>query len=37
MRQKDYHDKNANQPEIHVGDRVFVYNPARKRGKAYKL
>ena len=31
-RQKFYHDKLAKQP-----DRVFVYHPAVKRGKAYKF
>ena len=35
--QKFYHDKLAKQPDIKVGDRVFVYHPAEKRGKAYKF
>jgi len=38
VRQKDCHDKKANQPpNILVGDRVYIYNPSKKRGKAYKL
>ena len=37
LRQKEFHDKRANQPVIQIGDRVFVYNPSKKRGKAYKL
>ena len=36
-RQKKFHDKGAKQPILQVGDRVFVYNPAKKQGKAYKL
>ena len=36
-RQKCSHDKLAKQPIIQIGDRVFVFSPAKKRGKAYKL
>ena len=36
-RQKKFHDKGAKQPILQVGDRVFVYNPSKKQGKAYKL
>ena len=35
--QKKLHDKGAKQPILQVGDRVFVYNPSKKQGKAYKL
>ena len=36
-RQKLYPDKFAKQPDIKVGDRVFVYHPAERWGKAYKF
>ena len=36
-RQKLFHDKFAKQPDIKVGDRVFVYHAAEGRGKAYKF
>ena len=36
-RQKRFHDKEAKQPILQDGDRVFVYSPSRKQGKAYKL
>ena len=36
-RQKKFHDKGTKQPILKVGDRVFVYNPSKKQGKAYKL
>ena len=36
-RQKKFHDKGAKQPILKVGDRVFVCNPSKKQGKAYKL
>ena len=36
-RQKKFHDKGVKQPILQVGDRVFVYNPSKKQGKAYKL
>ena len=36
-RQKKFHNKGAKQPILQVGDRVFVYNPSKKQGKAYKL
>ena len=37
QRQKKQHDRRARGPEFHIGDRVFVYMPAAKRGKAYKF
>ena len=36
-RQKKFHDREAKQPVLQVGDRVFVYSPSKKQGKAYKL
>ena len=36
-RQKFFHDKLAKQPDIRVGDRVFVYHPAKRWGKVYML
>ena len=35
-RQKNY-DRHARQPTYQVGDRVFVYVPSAKSGKAYKF
>ena len=35
--QKFFHDKAAKQPNIKVGDRVFVFHPAKRKGKAYKF
>ena len=35
--QKHQHDKKARDPKIFPGDRVFVYTPAEKLGKAYKF
>ena len=35
--QKEYHDRKATPVKVHVGDRVFVYMPAEKTGKAYKF
>ena len=35
--QKKFHDEGAKQPILQVEDRVFVYNPSKKQGKAYKL
>ena len=37
LHQKEFHYKRANQPAVYVGDQVFVYNPSKKQGKAYKL
>ena len=36
-KQKHQHDKKARDPRIFEGDRVFVYSPAEKCGKAYKF
>ena len=35
--QKHQHDKKAKDSKIFPGDRVFVYTPAEKLGKAYKF
>lgn len=35
--QKFFHNKFAKQSDIKVGDRVFVYHPAERWGKAYKF
>ena len=35
--QKFFHDKAAKQPDIKVGFRVFVFHPAKRKGKAYKF
>ena len=35
--QKKQHDKKTRMPTFSVGDRVFVYMPAARSGKAYKL
>ena len=37
QKQKRHHDKKATDPKFTVGDRVFVYMPAAKLGKAYKF
>ena len=37
QKQKKQHDRRAKGPEFRLGDRVFVYMPAAKRGKAYKF
>lgn len=34
--QKFFYDKFTKQPDINVGDRVFVYHPAGIHEKAYK-
>ena len=36
-KQKNYHDHRAKEPRIAEGDRVFLYGPAVKVGKAYKF
>jgi len=36
-RQKYYHDQKAKEPRIVEGDRVFLFDPAKKVGKAYKF
>jgi len=36
-RQKYHHDQKAKEPRITEGDRVFVFDPAKKVGKAYKF
>ena len=36
-KQKCQHDKKAKDPGVMEGDRVFVYCPAEKTGKAYKF
>ena len=35
--QKKQHDQKTRMPMFSVGDRVFVYMPAARSGKAYKL
>ena len=35
--QKLHYDASASEPNIHEGDRVYVYTPARKSGTAYKF
>ena len=37
QQQKKQHDKKARMPTFSVGDRVFVFMPAAKSGKAHKL
>ncbi len=36
-RQKAKHDRRTQAPEFQVGDRVFVYMPAERLGKAHKF
>ena len=36
-KQKYQHDKRAKDPQMFEGDRVFVYSPAERCGKAYKF
>ena len=36
-KQKYQHDKKARDPRVFEGDRVFVYSPAERSGKAYKF
>ena len=36
-KQKCHHDKKAKDPRVFEGDRVFVYSPAERSGKAYKF
>ena len=35
--QKEYYDRGTVTDKVHVGDRVFVYTPSEKKGKAYKF
>ena len=35
--QKLHYDASANEPNIHEGDRVYVYTPIKKSGAAYKF
>ena len=35
--QKKQHNRLSSDAEFHMGDRVYVYMPAEKRGKAYKF
>ena len=37
QKQKRQHDRRAKEPKFRKGDRVFVYMPAAKRGKAHKF
>ena len=37
QQQKKYHDRRAKDPGFRIGDRVFVYMPALKQGKAHKF
>ena len=32
-----FHDRTAKEPPIQVGDRVYIYMPQEKQGKAYKF
>jgi len=36
-KQKHQHDKKAKDPQVFKGDRVVLYSPAEKCGKAYKF
>ncbi len=36
-RQKKYYDVRARESRLQVGDRVFVYMPSAKKGKAHKF
>ena len=36
-KQKCQHDKKAKDPQVFEGDRVLVYSPAERSGKAYKF
>ena len=36
-RQKAQHDRHSRTPQFRVGDRVFLFMPAAKTGKAYKF
>lgn len=36
-KQRKQHDKRVRMPKFAVGDRVFVYKPSAKTGKAYKF
>ena len=35
--QKEYYDRGTVIDKVHVGDRVFIYTPSEKKGKAYKF
>ncbi len=35
--QKVYYDRHAKEPRVCVGDRVFIYMPSAKKGKAHKF
>ena len=35
--QKEYYDQGTVTDKVHVGDRVFIYTPSEKKGKAYKF
>ena len=37
QRQKKQHSQLSTDAEFHVGDRVYMYMPAEKRGKTYKF
>ena len=37
QKQKRHHDRRAKEPKLRKGDRVFVYMPAAKCGKAHKF
>ena len=36
-KQKHYHDRQAKDPKVSVGEHVFVYFPAKRSGKMYKF
>ena len=35
--QKEYNDQGTVTDKVHMGDRVFVYTPSEKKGKAHKF
>ena len=37
QRQKHFHDRHARDPKFVLGERVFVYMPSAKQGKAHKF
>ena len=36
-KQKRFHDRKSKDPKISVGDRVMMYFPSKRLGKAYKF
>ena len=37
LKNKQYYDKKAKQRNFQLGDKVYLYNPARKFGKCFKF